>query len=361
MMGIENVSSSLSDNAYSFNSPQHVLLNSMSHTKISKKNQFSRGRALPRTVHVAKFIPFVTLLITAVATMIDPATARIMILPQKEKSSSAKRIVLHPKPRKAASPVEPALKKNAKKSEVTLQASGARTEALETSKAQSNQDESVSALAESEVKASAFGSQSEAYEDVMLLFYDPESLPQAQKGQPPPPPAIVYDKNGIEVDVSGKEVLFVPPEIPKVEGNEAVGVDGNDSDVSTTTEESSENEEDSSSSSENGSKNSKINLHMKGPQAQDQMIIMGTALTMALLVGALSARRLRSRQFLSFCIENESLEEDMTYDAAYTTQSSVGASSLYDGGGYDTFASVTGESRYGGDLRWRGDLEKFDV
>ena len=78
---------------------------------------------------------------------------------------------------------------------------------------------------------------------------------------------------------------------------------------------------------------------------------------MALLVGALSARRLRSRQFLSFCIENESLEDELAYDAAYTTQSTVGASSFYAGAGYDTF----GGGRYGGDLRWRGDLEKFDV
>jgi len=90
------------------------------------------------------------------------------------------------------------------------------------------------------------------------------------------------------------------------------------------------------------------------------MIIITTVATMALLVGALSARRLRSRQFLSFCIENESLEDELAYDAAYTTQ---GTGGLYghgggsSGGGYDTFVS----GKYGGDLRWRGDLEKFDV
>jgi hypothetical protein len=74
-------------------------------------------------------------------------------------------------------------------------------------------------------------------------------------------------------------------------------------------------------------------------QAQDQMIIVSTVATMALLVGALSARRLRSRQFLNSCIENESLEDEVAYDAAYTTN------------GYDTFGSGP----------WRGDLEKFDV
>lgn len=69
---------------------------------------------------------------------------------------------------------------------------------------------------------------------------------------------------------------------------------------------------------------------------------------MALFVGALSARRLRSKQFLSFCIEND-VEDELAYDAAFTTKSKFG-------GGYDTFAG-----KYGGDLRWRGDLEKFDV
>jgi hypothetical protein len=73
-------------------------------------------------------------------------------------------------------------------------------------------------------------------------------------------------------------------------------------------------------------------------QAQDQMIIVSTVATMALLVGALSARRLRSRQFLASCIENESLEDEVAYDTAYTTN------------GYDTFVGP-----------WKGDLEKFDV
>jgi hypothetical protein len=76
-------------------------------------------------------------------------------------------------------------------------------------------------------------------------------------------------------------------------------------------------------------------------QAQDQMIIISTVATMALLVGALSARRMRSRQFLSSCIENESLEDEVAYDTAYTTN------------GYDTFGGGAGP--------WKGDLEKFDV
>ena len=75
--------------------------------------------------------------------------------------------------------------------------------------------------------------------------------------------------------------------------------------------------------------------------SQDQSVIICTVAVMALLVGAFSARRLRSRAFLSSCIENESLEDDVAYDTAYTT--TAGEHS------YHTFGG------------WKGDLEKFDV
>lgn len=73
---------------------------------------------------------------------------------------------------------------------------------------------------------------------------------------------------------------------------------------------------------------------------QDQSIIVSTVAVMALLVGALSARRLRSRNILSVCIENESLEDEVAYDTAYTTNTD---------NSYNTFGG------------WKGDLEKFDV
>lgn len=82
--------------------------------------------------------------------------------------------------------------------------------------------------------------------------------------------------------------------------------------------------------------------------SQDQSIIVGTVAVMALLVGALSARRLRSRSVLSACIENESLEDDVAYDAAYSTTMPQHAAEA--GSSYNTFG--------GG---WKGDLEKFDV
>jgi len=77
---------------------------------------------------------------------------------------------------------------------------------------------------------------------------------------------------------------------------------------------------------------------VQDPPAQDQYIMISTVAVMALLVGALSARRMRSRNFLSNCIENESLhDEAMMYDTATTSQA------------YNTFGP------------WKGDLEKFDV
>ncbi len=79
--------------------------------------------------------------------------------------------------------------------------------------------------------------------------------------------------------------------------------------------------------------------------AQDQSIIVSTVAVMALLVGALSARRMRNRSVLSSCIENESLEDDVAYDAAYST-----TLPQTEGSSYNTFG--------GG---WKGDLEKFDV
>lgn len=71
--------------------------------------------------------------------------------------------------------------------------------------------------------------------------------------------------------------------------------------------------------------------------SSDSSVIVGTVGVMALLVGALSARKLRSRNMLSACIENETLEDEAAYDAAHTHH-------------YNTFQQG-----------WKGDLEKFDV
>ena len=69
----------------------------------------------------------------------------------------------------------------------------------------------------------------------------------------------------------------------------------------------------------------------------DQSIIVGTVGVMALLVGALSARRLRSRGVLQVCLDDAVDDDAVAYDGAYTVAS---------GPTYGT---------------WKGDLEKFDV
>jgi hypothetical protein len=81
--------------------------------------------------------------------------------------------------------------------------------------------------------------------------------------------------------------------------------------------------------------------------ATDQSIIVCTVGIMALLVGAVSARRFRRQSFLSACIENEALDSQHGDDAALpygTGGPADGASSSY-----RTFEG------------WKGDLEKFDV
>ena len=87
-------------------------------------------------------------------------------------------------------------------------------------------------------------------------------------------------------------------------------------------------------------------LEAEAEGTTNQLIVVATVATMALFGGALVARRMRTRNFLNSCIENESLEDEAAYDAAHTT---LGAAV-----GYDTFSAV-------GDMKWKGDLEKFDV
>ena len=73
---------------------------------------------------------------------------------------------------------------------------------------------------------------------------------------------------------------------------------------------------------------------------------------MALFVGALSARRMRSHQqrsILSMCIENEQLDHDVAYDTIYTTTTNPN-NAIFGSNHYNTFAQG-----------WKGDLEKFDV
>ena len=150
-----------------------------------------------------------------------------------------------------------------------------------------------------------------------ILYYDPEAA--TVDGQLYVP-QIVFDENGTEVDLQAlqaslnAEVFLEPPPL----GQSVQTVDAPLQQLS----------------------REAVERYAAEPPKQDQYIIIATVAVMALLVGALSARRMRSRNFLSSCIEDEALEDEVAYDVATTN------------GDYSTFA---------GNSIFRGDLEKFDV
>lgn len=84
----------------------------------------------------------------------------------------------------------------------------------------------------------------------------------------------------------------------------------------------------------------------------DSGILVATVGILALLGGALSARKLRSRSWISACIENEALAHEDA--AAYDDASTVAGA-----GPYNTFHPTEGSRAPGSS--WRRDLEKFDV
>lgn len=274
---------------------------------------------------------------------------------QHKKKSGATKIILKPKKKKMEGPklqLQATIGKNENGEKVLLlteESAAAVSSAMEKTEMAEKKVKEVEPI--KEVKKQESAELNETHEH-QILFYDPDELKTAP-GEVPLPKR-VFDADGKEVDMAGKEALLVPPdhkEDADTSSNqkEDVGKDENPPSLPGKDDEPIQNISSSSIQQERSV--------LQTPQTQDQMIIISTVATMALLVGALSARRLRSRPFLSFCIENESLEDELAYDAAYTTQSTVGASSFYAGAGYDTF----GGSKFGGDLRWRGDLEKFDV
>lgn len=151
-------------------------------------------------------------------------------------------------------------------------------------------------------------------------------------------------------------------------------------------------------------------------QSQDQMIVFLTVATMAIMVGMLSARRLRSRKFLEQCMTpdlEDDLDDVVRYDKKFDERSSVGGSNnsshryttdagaatyayaasggstlgdspgrrsdyagsetslphfsdLYPTQSSSIMGSLSRRSGYGtndsvGGMNWRGDMEKFDV
>ena len=182
-----------------------------------------------------------------------------------------------------------------------------------------------------------------------VYYYDPAQT--VVNGNQFQPPSVVYDQHGNEVPLAsltstGNEVHLEAPPATLVDaphyGSTGSGSNNNQRNLVI-----------SSSTLSDTTGNSTgpvllpppLEMNIKTPEAwgestsQDQSIIVCTVAVMALLVGALSARRLRSRSFLSSCIENEALDNEVAFDNATTFSG---------GDSYNTFG-------------WKGDLEKFDV
>ena len=100
----------------------------------------------------------------------------------------------------------------------------------------------------------------------------------------------------------------------------------------------------------NGSNNSSAG----GDNSQDQLIVFGTIATMALMVGMLSAKRLRNQRLLEHCMESdlEDWEEEKKDGPPENKSMSRGFGEVMGGKRYESF---------GNNLHWRGDMEKFDV
>ncbi|CAB9508144.1 expressed unknown protein [Seminavis robusta] len=173
-----------------------------------------------------------------------------------------------------------------------------------------------------------------------IFYYEPnQAIVQGQLQAP----TVVYDEHGNEIElaslVTGVTELFIEPpllaDLPMFGASQPINGNRRMMAASNST----------NSTLPHLLGPPPLEMKIKTPESwgqstsQDQSIIVCTVAVMALLVGALSARRLRARSYLSSCIENESLEDDVAFDSAYTVTG---------GDSYNTFG-------------WKGDLEKFDV
>mmetsp|Transcript_26606 Transcript_26606/g.59101 ORF Transcript_26606/g.59101 Transcript_26606/m.59101 type:complete len:616 (-) Transcript_26606:159-2006(-) len=189
--------------------------------------------------------------------------------------------------------------------------------------------------------------------DVVTYYYDSiPAMTSTGPGEEPPAaaqlavPEVVYDKLGNSVRLvdlhDGPPSLLPPPLAGEGSHGTPSDLNGNSDALSSS---SSARMTASTGSSSNRYSSSVTSLSAEAQGTTNQLIVVATVATVAIFGGALVARKMRTRNFLSSCIENESLEDELAYDAAHTT---LGAAV-----GYDTFSS--------GDIKWRGDLEKFDV
>jgi hypothetical protein len=166
----------------------------------------------------------------------------------------------------------------------------------------------------------------------VVYYYDPAHVVTNRNGQLVLPNT-VYDAQGKAVSLrslQAKELLIEPPHMTMIHHNTSANATQYNYTYSHPTVVTERYHRQSGAT---------LNKILTVPtSAPDQSIVVATFGVVALLVGALSARKLRARSLLSACIENEALQDEVAFDTAYTQSANS----------YNTFS-------------WKQDLEKFDV
>lgn len=176
----------------------------------------------------------------------------------------------------------------------------------------------------------------------MIYYYDPSSLTATSVNSPILTlPEIIYDANGNtkkleEVHNGGKNEVYLEVKPKAVWGDEQFN--------------KWSQQLKSAALSNNGA-------NERGGES-DQLIVFGTIATMAILVGMLSAKRLRNKRLLEHCMEGD-LEDD--WDEGKKNDNAPISSSMDRERVSLLYGEPMGGKKDFGGLHWRGDLEKFDV
>lgn len=171
----------------------------------------------------------------------------------------------------------------------------------------------------------------------MIYYYDPSSLMSSVESPTLTLPEVIYDANGNvkkleDVHNGGKNEVYLEVKPKAVWG---------------------EKWQSTLNSKLHGVSSGTTSFNNNTMQSSDQLIVFGTIATMAILVGMLSAKRLRSKRLLEHCMES-----DLDDEWDEKKNDAPGGSLMQRG-----FGDSMGGRRenYGSGLHWRGDMEKFDV
>mmetsp|Transcript_1475 Transcript_1475/g.3144 ORF Transcript_1475/g.3144 Transcript_1475/m.3144 type:complete len:959 (+) Transcript_1475:306-3182(+) len=173
----------------------------------------------------------------------------------------------------------------------------------------------------------------------VVYYYDPRTLHQSpsdnadNNGEMDAPeltlPEIVYDSSGRALDLEqvhagGRNEVFLEVKPRAVWGSDLEGWSDRLSSIQSKLQFNPLNLGENLGG---GSNNNNNNNNGGTSQSQDQLIVLCTVATMAVMVGALSAKRLRSKKLLESCMHPE-LDEDWEEDFNVSTVGSSAAASV---------------------------------